>query len=339
MLAGNFFDGRSSLRHPVSLRLDGDQLLIDGAPIRRSYALSSLDVGECLDGGALTLRLPDGACCEIAQGPAFEAMIGAAGRRTPLLLRMQRHAGWALAALALFGALVLAAYFWGLPRAAEALAPRLPAAGVERLGNQVLQLLDRSGLKASRLAADRQAAIRARLAEFGAATRLPAHRLLFRAAPGMGANAFALPGGSVVLLDGLVEQASDDQVIAVIAHELGHVAEYHTLRRLIQDAVVSTAVAAYFGDVSSAAASVATLALNAGYSRDFELAADRFAAERLVEAGYDPLLLVELLKKISHPGRDASLLASHPDTTARAAAIRRFAAERRPSCPPAPSLR
>lgn len=339
MLGGNFFDGRSSLRYRVSLHLIGDQLVIDGAPVRRSYALASLDVGECLDGGALTLRLPDGACCEIAQGPAFEAMIAGAGRRTPWLVRIQRHAGWALLALALFCALVLAAYSWGLPRAAEALAPRLPAAGVERLGSQVLRLLDRNALRPSRLKADRQAAIGARLAEFGAATRLPAYQLHFRAASGMGANAFALPGGIVVVLDGLVDVASDDQVTAVIAHELGHVAEHHALRRLIQDAVVSTAVAAYFGDVSSAAASVATLALNAGYSRDFELAADRFAAERLVEAGYDPLLLVELLKKISHPGRDASLLASHPDTTARAAAIRRFAAERRPSSPPAPSLR
>lgn len=321
------------MRHPVVVTVEGKDLVIAGSPIRCCYALATLDVGECLDGGAVVVRMPDGSSCEIEQGRAFEAAIAATGRHAPLLVAIQRHAVGAVAALILFAGLMFSGYRWGLPWVAEQLAPTLPAATVQRLGRQVLGALDRHQLKPSRLKAERQAELRTRISNLAAATALPEHQLHFRAAPGFGANAFALPGGTVVVLDRLVELASDDQVVAVMAHELGHVAHHHALRRLIQDAVVSTVVAGYFGDFSSAAASLAALALQAGYSREFELAADRFAAERLVEAGLDPLLLISLLEKISHPGQGPTPLDSHPDIAERADAIRRFVAARPNSSP------
>jgi Zn-dependent protease with chaperone function len=281
--------------------------------------------------------MPDGAACEIEQGPAFEAMLASAGRRPPLIVALQRHAAWALAALVLVIGLVFAGYRWGLPWSAERLAPHLPAQAVHSLGTRVLATLDRQTLKPSRLKAERLDALRARLELFAQATVLPAHQLLFRSAPALGVNAFALPGGTVVVLDRLVNVASDDQVVAVIAHELGHVAHHHAMRRLIQDAVVTTVTASYLGDFSTVAASATALALNAGYSREFELQADRYAAERLREAGRDPLELITLLEKISHrSGSGASALASHPDVAARADAIRRYVAAGAPaSSPPA----
>lgn len=330
-LAATYFDGCSSTRHPVAVVLAGRELVVHAASGDRRYAIDVLDVGECLDGGPLWIRMPDGAACEIEQGPAFEAMLATAGRRPPLIVALQRHAAWALAALVLVIGLVFAGYRWGLPWFAERLAPHLPAQAVEGLGTRVLVTLDRQTLKPSRLKAERLDALRARLEQFAQTTALPTHQLLFRSAPALGANAFALPGGKVVVLDRLVDVASDDQVVAVIAHELGHVAHNHAMRRLIQDAVVSTVVASYLGDFSTAAASATALALNAGYSREFELQADRYAAERLREAGRDPLELIALLEKISHRGGSgASALASHPDVAARANAIRRFVAARPP---------
>lgn len=332
-LAASYFDGRSSARHPVVLTVEGNDLIVEGPPIRRGYALATLDVGECLDGGAVIVGMPDGSSCEIEQGRTFEAAIAATGRRAPLLVAVQRHSIWAMAALILFAGLVFSGYRWGLPWVAEQLAPALPAEAAQRLGRQVLGALDRHQLKPSLLKAERQVVLRTRIRELAAVTALPEHQLYFRSAPGFGANAFALPGGPVVVLDRLVELASDDQVVAVIAHELGHVAHHHALRRLIQDAVVISVVAGYFGDFSTAASSLAALALQAGYSREFELAADRFAAERLIEAGQDPLRLVSLLEKISHPGQGKTPLDSHPDIAERADAIRRHVAARSPPSP------
>ena len=329
-LDGQFFDGKTSVRHPVCIEVVGRELMIAGSDVKRLAPLEQIDIGECLDGGALTLRLQDGSSCEVANGIALEAMIGGAGRRPPIMAVLQRNAISAVAALVLLIGLVVSGYRWGLPWTAEKLAPRIPPAAVSKLGDLVLRSLDREALKPSTLSVERQRALRAGADALAATQALPAHKLLFRASPQLGANAFALPGGTIVVLDRLVAQASDEQVIAVIAHELGHLAHHHPMRRLIHDAVISTAVAAYVGDLSAAVASATALVLSASYSRDYELEADRYAAERLVAAGRDPLALVALLEKLDLGTGGASLFSTHPDLAARAAALRRIGSHRQP---------
>lgn len=323
MLRADYFDGVSSQRHPVGLSLCDGEILIAGERLQKRYPLRGTDIGECVDGAAVILHFPDGASCEVADGPALERLVATVGRRSPLMQRIQRQGALALLALALFAGLGVAGYRWGLPSLAAALAPEIPQATTQRLGKLALTTMERGVLKPSRLGVEKQAAIRSQVALLANAGALPAHELLFRSAPGLGANAFALPGGTIVVTDRLVQSATDEQVSAVIGHELGHLAHHHPMRRLIQDAVVSVAAAAYFGDVSSAAASVSALALNSEYSREFEFAADRYAVERLRAAGLDPMALAVLLQKIDR-GSAGGLLASHPDTPARIAEIRKF---------------
>ena len=327
-LDGQFFDGKTSCRHPVAVEIVGGELVIVGNGIEGRAPIGQVDIGECLDGDTLTLRLPDGSSCEVANGIALEAMIDGAGRRPPLMVMLQRNAISAMAALVLLIGLVVAGYHWGLPWTAEKLAPRIPQAAVSKLGDLVLRSLDREALKPSTLSVERQSALRAGTEALATTEALPAHKLLFRSSPQLGANAFALPGGTIVVLDRLVAQASDEQVIAVIAHELGHIVHHHPMRRLIHDAVISTAVAAYLGDLSAAVASATSLVLSASYSRDYELEADRFAAQRLVATGRDPLVLVALLEKLDRRTGGASLISTHPDLAARTAALRRISADR-----------
>lgn len=329
-LDGQFFDGKTSVRHPVAVEIVGGELVIVGHGINGRAPIGQIDIGECLDGDALTLHLPDGSSCEVANGNALEAMIDRAGRRPPIMVVLQRNAISAMAALVLLIGLVVSGYRWGLPWTAEKLAPRIPQAAVSRLGDLVLRSLDREALKPSTLSVERQRALRAGTDALATTQALPAYKLLFRASPQLGANAFALPGGTIVVLDRLVAQASDEQVIAVVAHELGHVAHHHPMRRLIHDAVISTAVAAYVGDLSAAVASATALVLSASYSRDYELEADRYAAERLLDAGRDPLALVALLEKLDRGTGGASLFSTHPDLAARAAALRRIGSDRQP---------
>lgn len=327
-LTGSFFDGKSSHRHVVGVELDGQHIVIAGHGIACREPLDTVEIGECLDGGTVTLRLRDGATCELSDGPAFESSLKHSGLRRGWAERLQRHALGAFVALTLVVGLGVSGYRWGLPWAAEQLAPNIPGAAVSKLGRLILKSLERELLKPTRLPPERQAALQRGLTSL-AGPAIPEHRLLFRSSPQLGANAFALPDGTVVVLDRLVQDATDEQVVAVVAHELGHVAHYHPMRRLIQDAIVSTAVAAYVGDLSSAAATATALVLNASYSRDFELQADRYAAERLIEAGRDPLDLATLLEKIDRQHRTAgTLFSTHPDVIARKAALRQIVALR-----------
>src|SRR5207237_8201829 len=99
-----------------------------------------------------------------------------------------------------------------------------------RPGADLLQVLEGSGCRPSALAAARRDALRKRLAQLG-----DGYRLELRACPGSGPNAFALPGGVVVLTDELVRLAqSADQLSAVMAHEIGHLRARHALRAALQ---------------------------------------------------------------------------------------------------------
>ena len=86
----------------------------------------------------------------------------------------------------------------------------------------------------------------------------------------MGANAFALPNGTIVVTDDLVKLAEhDDELVAVLAHEIGHVVSRHALRRVLQDSGVMLLVAGITGDIvsiSSLAAALPTLLIEAKYS-------------------------------------------------------------------------
>ena len=151
------------------------------------------------------------------------------------------------------------------------------------------------------------------------------YRLEFRSSPIIGPNAFALPSGIIVMTDELVKLAKNDrEVLAVLAHELGHVRHRHTMRRLLEGSATVLIIAGVTGDIASAAslaATAPTLLLQTKYSRDNEREADRYAIEMMKKAGMDPRylgsLLARLESEIGRRGALPSFLSSHPSTEDR----------------------
>jgi predicted Zn-dependent protease len=143
---------------------------------------------------------------------------------------------------------------------------------------------------------------------------------------GIGPNALALPSGIVVVTDSLVELAhSDAELIAVLAHEIGHLRQRHTLRRMLQGSATALLIVAITGDVGSImslAAALPTVLLNSSYSRDFEREADDFALDYLQRRSISPQALGDILlrmEKSSGGGSDIpDYLSSHPSTRERA---------------------
>jgi predicted Zn-dependent protease len=140
---------------------------------------------------------------------------------------------------------------------------------------------------------------------------------------GTGINAFALPGGTIMVLDGLVAASgSDDQVLAVLAHELGHVALRHPIRRATQGVGLGLMAGLLWGDISSVAANVPAVVGLLNYSRDEEREADAFAVKVLTENGLDAQPLIDMFETFEriHGGRAAAMpgfLSSHPSTPDR----------------------
>jgi len=115
-------------------------------------------------------------------------------------------------------------------------------------------------------------------------------------------NAFALPGGFVVINSGLILAAdSADEMLGVLAHELSHVTEQHSVRNIISAASVYLSIDLLLGDVSGLLAMIADAApllLNQQFSRGFEREADVKGYELLTRANIDPKGLASFFEKL-----------------------------------------
>jgi Zn-dependent protease with chaperone function len=142
------------------------------------------------------------------------------------------------------------------------------------------------------------------------------------------ANAFALAGGHIYVLRGLIENAKDvDEVAAVIAHELGHVANRDGMRSVLQSAGLSLVFGMLLGDFVGGAAVVvaAQLLLKASYSRRQETAADDFSVRTLQELKANPRALAIFLDRVARTPKGWSIFLAHPSVLERVARINAMA--------------
>lgn len=331
-LQADYYDGRSARRHAVSLAVEAETLQLRGVSTERSEPLAALTIPAPLGNTPRLILFADGARCEVADHAGFAALFPDSDRAGSLLARLEANWSAALGSLLLILAAVAAAYIWGLPYAAQQVAARTPQRILTLIDEQFLDTVDNRLLHPTKLTAARQQALLARVHSLRwPPDAAPPTRILFRSSPEIGPNAFALPGGTVVVLDQLVQLAhNDDEIIGVLAHEIGHVSERHALRQMLQASVVGLAMAWYVGDVSTVLAAAPSALLETRYSRDFERRADAFAARTLKLNGILPSRLADMLQVLeqAYTGRKQQVqqkghahwldyLSTHPATDER----------------------
>ncbi|WP_265942615.1 M48 family metallopeptidase [Dechloromonas sp. A34] len=329
-VAACYYDGRTPLRQSAELFAVGDEIVARGQFGERRAGRGEVDISEAMGRSPRFVRFADGAMFEVADLDAFAHWLKAAGFAESPVVRMQTRWTWALGSLAGAVLLIVALYFWGLPAIAKVLAPRIPEPVLQSMSQHTLAVLDERLLNQSVLSEARRTALSEHVQKvLQTGSDLPAYRLHFRSSA-TGPNAFALPSGDVVIFDQLIRLAeSDDEVAGVIAHELGHVANRHGLRQLIQSSVVSFVVGVYLGDISSVAAGLGVLVLESRYSREFEFEADAYAARTMLAAGRGTEPLAAMLERMekAHGAKGSAGagwdgLSTHPDTAERIARLR-----------------
>jgi Zn-dependent protease with chaperone function len=331
MLQASYFDGRSTRVRVVNLSVAGEDLVIAGDDVDVRVPFARVKVDERLGGAPRRLGLPDGASCEVRDLEALDTLLASMAYRDGWVDRMQRQLQFVLFAGVACAVLAVAAYRWALPWAAAQGARHLPPAIGRTISERVLEVLDGRILLPSKIAADHQQALSAkfhalRLPEGGT----PATPLLFRRSPQLGANAFTLPDGTIIVLDDLISAIGDDgETLAVLAHELGHVHGRHSLQLLLQSSAVGAFWTLYIGDISHMLAAAPAAVVQARYSQDLERQADDYAAALLRHNGMSPGLLARALVKltISEPAlANGGYLSSHPSTQERMRHLRLLAA-------------
>lgn len=322
-----YFDGNSSARHAVKLQLQDDGTVrISGDGIDLAYPLSAFSVASRIGNTRRSLRLPDGALCETDDNDAVDRMFAQrqAGSFHSWLHHWESRGRYAVVALALTVIAVWVAIQFGIPAVARQVALGLPAATEAAIGKNALAGLDQFVFKSSQLPRARRTELQALFAEItGNLEPGRSSRLEFRMGEKLGPNALALPSGIVVITDELVKLAGrDEELAAVLAHEIGHLKYRHALRHLLQDSATSLLLVFVTGDVSSILGAIPAGLLLTKYSRDFEREADDFALQYLDRRGIDSKAFSDILLRMDkeRPGsRDIpSFLSTHPSTEERA---------------------
>jgi len=308
-LTAEYFDGRSAQAHPVTLRLSGDALLVRGESFEHRVARAGVRWPERQRHGVRRIELADGGTLRCHDAAAFDAFAQAAGATDGLTVRAQQSWHATLAAVLLLALLCAAGYRWGLPVATRGVLAFLPASVDERLGESAYRSVQSWLLQPSAIDAQRQAQLQ-RAFEQAIARSAPAAsppRLRFHAAKRLGPNAFALPGGTIVVTDELLQRLADrdDLVMGVLAHEFGHVRHRHGMRLLVQTTLLGAATSVAFGDFSTLLASLPALLGQLGYSRDFEREADDEAIVVLRANGISPAVMASLFERLLRRDADA----------------------------------
>jgi Zn-dependent protease with chaperone function len=311
LIRGHYYDGRSARRRPATLRVQGDvvRLCADDAVIREGVPLDALQVSSRLGNTPRILRFPDDALFETDDNDAVDRVMVRRGGMHGLVHRLESSLRYVAVALVVTVLFVWAGVRYGVPALAEVVAHSLPAEVSRSLDRGAMEVLDGYLFRPSTLPVEEQERLRTLFAPL-MAEAAPEFRVqvLFRDAERtIGANALALPSGTVVFTDQLVRLARHDgELQAILAHEIGHVVHRHGLRQTLQGSMLTLGAVVVLGDVSSVSSLMVGLPVmltELGYSRAFEREADAYGVRALARHGIDAGHFAAILARLEQAGR------------------------------------
>lgn len=339
--SGFHYDGQTAHREPVTIGITSDGLHLtrqDGAsftwrfdeirrvpPLHRGERLRLERGGELAESVVLS---EDGLL------EAVRAVSPEAARRMGRRAVLDESARDTIAKIGLGVAALAALYVWGLPALASFVAPRVPVSWEDRLGRGVVDRM----VPPSRRCVDpaRQAALEGILARLLATAPESPYRFTLIVADDSVINAFAAPGGYVVVNLGLLRATETPEELAgVLAHEVQHVLRRHSTRAIVREIPLRIAVATMFGGdaIGELAGRAAGTLAATRYQRGDELEADREGLRMLQAAQVDAGGMVDFFGTLAAQGREAPRLAtylsSHPQTADRIAALEGLVANAR----------
>ncbi|MFY2763389.1 M48 family metallopeptidase [Arenimonas sp. MALMAid1274] len=337
-LTATWFDGRSSRARPGQLSCPAPGTLrLESEGEVLEFATAEIELSPRLGRMPRTLRMPGEGHLQVEDSPLLDQWIS--GRN-----KVEGWADWLerrrTAAIGAGVATVLGVVLFfqvGLPWMANKVAPVIPRAMEVQISKQAMAIIDRMHLGPSRLPRERREELQGKFRTLVAGLpRADQFKLDFRDAPKLGPNAFALPDGQVIVTDQLVDLVeSDEELLAVLAHEAGHHEHRHGMRRALESSAVVVVAGFLFGDLSgtgSLSVSIPVLLLESNFSRGHEREADQFAFALLKRRGQSPATFGTVMERLSrhHGEKDMgaiSYLSSHPASAERIEAARRAAEE------------
>lgn len=324
-MAARFLDGRSARAHPAEVEIVDGALIIRADETQHAWPLKGLSVERHAGEARLSHRgsrdarlVMPVADWDTISGPHGKAIAKRGGRRETALVL----------GLAAMGLGVTAFVFWGVPALSGPMARATPVEFEQRMGrnfdNQMGLLFQRCEGEAGQRA----------LADLGrriAAEAGTPFDVRVRAVHAPMINAFALPGGPVLVTDDLIRSArTPDELSAVIAHEVSHIEKRHVMQAVWRSLGIGLLLDAVVGGGSGAGQQAVILAGQATdmrYGRDAETEADRQGQALLHGLGLSSKGMAPFFARLDageagQADAAAEFMSTHPDSRRRAAAAR-----------------
>ncbi|WP_455205336.1 M48 family metallopeptidase [Kaarinaea lacus] len=336
----SYFDGTTSTNRIVEISTSASgSVTITGLEQLLSFSVDQLDVQPRIGNTPRSIYLPDGAKLEVADNRFIDDLIARTKGHSVnhFVHLLESHWRYVFMAFVLTVAFVWWFTAFGIPSLAKHVAYAVPTSTDELLGQGSLETMDKFFFESSAITEDTQQRLKQLFNRMVAqANDDHSYRLEFRKSETVGANAFALPAGIVVITDELIELAeSDEEIMSVLAHEIGHVVHRHGLRTVLQNSAISLIIAAVVGDItsiSSIAATLPTILIHTKYSRQFETEADDYAFEFMQKNQVDTIHFANIMVRMEKSNSDGKsrtdskdkdsteildYLSSHPATSER----------------------
>jgi Zn-dependent protease with chaperone function len=320
-MKGIWYNGVSSRGEVVAMQMRRVGFLhLENAGEMVELDISKLSISTRLGSTARSIQIPGQGYIQCDDSELLDAWFPNTSRIEKWVDWIERRRSAVISSAVITIVTVVMLYMYGIPYAALKVAPHVSPKIERMMSEQVLKILDITNANVSSLPVKRQAEFQTEFkAMIKGMPRESEMELFFRSSPALGANAFALPDGTIVVTDELVELAdNNEQIMTVIAHEIGHHEHRHGVRQTLESAGILAIAAALFGDVSGSSLTVSLpVVLQNGYSRGHEQEADEFAFKTLIRQGRSPQAFADLFKKLNketmiHDDNVMNYVSTHP---------------------------
>lgn len=292
-LAVRYYNGKQNRAHDAVLSVEEGHLCLQYDDSQTDYfALHQIDyiagVGKVLP----ALELPHDARVEFLTPDIPDWLPLKHKHLLHHVMSFEKSWKWVGVGLVTVLFVMVAMFKWGIPVASYHLAHALPEKTLQEAGNQAERLLTKLTAP-SELPPQRQQAITALYHKLQ--YKQPA-TIRFRKGGRLEANAFAIPNNTIVLTDELVQLAqNDEQILAVLAHEQGHLHHRHSLQQVFRGVGMSVFLLVITGDSGDLLQTLPTMLVSAQYSQNFELEADLYAVNELKRLNLSPKHMADML--------------------------------------------
>ena len=329
MIKARLFDKQSSGFDDVSLEFKDNELIIHTPTQNYTYAIDELKISERLGNMPRSIYLSDERVCECEDNDSIDKELKSrklsSGSR--LIHHLESKSIYILPALVVTIAIIFIFLKYIVPYSAQKIAYSIPQNIASEIGTGTLQALDKVALDPSKLSSQKKDEIQKEFKKMASKLKdLPPLKLEFRFSSKVGPNSFALPDGTIVMTDQLVVLShNNEELLSILAHEIGHIKNRHAIRMLLQNSAVFVVIATVTGDATTASSilsALPTMLIESSFSRELEEEADDYAMEVMKSSGIALHYFADIMIRLSEGHEESEneeYFSSHPITSSRIA--------------------